>query len=69
LGLGMETAPYDAQLDRHEEPVETLLDHINFLAEREGFEPSVSLPAQRFSRASNSTTLAPLHLANIVATP
>ena len=30
------------------------------VAEREGFEPSVRLPAQRFSRPSNSTTLAPL---------
>ncbi|GAA4756241.1 recombinase family protein [Flavisolibacter ginsenosidimutans] len=29
-------------------------------AEREGFEPSVQLPVQRFSRPSHSTTLAPL---------
>ena len=27
-----------------------------FLAEREGFEPSVRLPVQRFSRPSRSTT-------------
>jgi hypothetical protein len=30
------------------------------LAERVGFEPTVPVKAQRFSRASNSTTLAPL---------
>src|SRR5262245_60261430 len=30
------------------------------LAEREGFEPSVRLPVQRFSRPSRSTTPAPL---------
>ena len=29
-------------------------------AEREGFEPSVQLPVQRFSRPSHSTTLASL---------
>ena len=29
-------------------------------AEREGFEPSVQLPVQRFSRPSRSATLAPL---------
>lgn len=28
----------------------------NYLAEREGFEPSVRLPVQRFSRPSRSTT-------------
>ena len=32
------------------------------LAEREGFEPSVPLPAHLFSRQANSTTLAPLQL-------
>lgn len=31
-------------------------------AEREGFEPSVQLPIQRFSRPSHSTALAPLQL-------
>jgi hypothetical protein len=31
------------------------------MAEREGFEPSVRLPALRFSRPAYSTTLAPLH--------
>ncbi len=30
------------------------------MAEREGFEPSVRLPAQRFSRPPHSTTLPPL---------
>ena len=30
------------------------------IAEREGFEPSVQLPIQRFSRPSHSTALAPL---------
>ena len=30
------------------------------LAERVGFEPTVRLPVQRFSRPSHSTTLAPL---------
>ena len=33
---------------------------FHVLAEREGFEPSVRLPVQRFSRPSRSTTLAPL---------
>jgi hypothetical protein len=32
----------------------------NILAERVGFEPTVRLPVQRFSRPSHSTTLAPL---------
>ena len=32
------------------------------LAERVGFEPTVHLRAQRFSRPSDSTTLAPLRL-------
>ena len=36
------------------------------MAEREGFEPSVRLPAQRFSRPSNSTTLAPLRMQAIL---
>ena len=36
------------------------LKNCNVLAEREGFEPSVRLPVQRFSRPSHSTTLAPL---------
>src|SRR5262249_61825168 len=31
-----------------------------FLAERVGFEPTVRLPVQRFSRPSHSTSLAPL---------
>ena len=31
-------------------------------AEREGFEPSVQLPVQRFSRPSHSTTLASLQI-------
>ena|GEM_PF-59579 len=35
------------------------------MAEREGFEPSVPETVQRFSRPSNSTTLAPLHHASI----
>jgi hypothetical protein len=30
------------------------------MAEGEGFEPSVELPPQRFSRPSHSTALAPL---------
>jgi hypothetical protein len=30
------------------------------MAERQGFEPWVELPPQRFSRPSHSTTLAPL---------
>ncbi len=33
------------------------------LAERVGFEPTVELPRQRFSRPPDSATLAPLHLA------
>ena len=33
------------------------------MAERVGFEPTVRLPAQRFSRPSQSTTLAPLRKA------
>ena len=33
------------------------------MAEREGFEPSVGLRPQRFSRPSRSTTPAPLHKA------
>jgi hypothetical protein len=32
------------------------------VAEGEGFEPSVELPPQRFSRPSHSTALAPLRL-------
>ena len=31
------------------------------MAERQGFEPWVELPPQRFSRPPHSTTLAPLH--------
>ena len=31
------------------------------MAERQGFEPWVELPLQRFSRPPHSTTLAPLH--------
>ena len=31
-----------------------------FFAEREGFEPPVPLPVQRFSKPSHSTTLASL---------
>jgi hypothetical protein len=34
--------------------------NLSYLAEREGFEPSVQLPAHLFSRQANSTTLAPL---------
>ena len=35
------------------------LEGVSILpAEREGFEPSVQLPVQRFSRPSHSTTLA-----------
>ena len=30
------------------------------MAEREGFEPSVQLPVQQFSRLPHSTALAPL---------
>jgi hypothetical protein len=39
-----------------------LVEHhtLSVGAEREGFEPSVQLPAQRFSRPSHSATLAPL---------
>jgi hypothetical protein len=33
---------------------------IDVLAERVGFEPTVRLPVQRFSRPSHSTSLAPL---------
>src|SRR5258707_1343012 len=42
--------------------IETLLRSSSYegKAEREGFEPSVQLPVQRFSRPSHSTTLAPL---------
>ncbi len=36
-------------------------DMGSLMAEREGFEPSVRLPAQRFSRPPRSTTPAPLH--------
>jgi hypothetical protein len=32
----------------------------SYLAEREGFEPSVQLPAQRFSRPPHSAALASL---------
>src|SRR5690606_33461427 len=35
------------------------------MAEREGFEPSVRLPAQRFSRPPRSTTPAPLRKARL----
>ena len=37
------------------------------LAEREGFEPSVPVRVQRFSRPSQSTTLAPLRAASAMA--
>ena len=36
--------------------------HPNFMAEREGFEPSKVLPPYRFSRAASSTTPASLHI-------
>ena len=36
------------------------LTQKGIVAEREGFEPSVRLPAQRFSRPPHSTTLPPL---------
>src|SRR2546422_7651297 len=32
------------------------------MAERVGFEPTVQLPGQRFSRPPDSATLAPLHV-------
>jgi hypothetical protein len=35
------------------------------MAERVGFEPTVRLPVQRFSRPSHSTTLAPLRVRKI----
>jgi hypothetical protein len=35
------------------------------LAERVGFEPTVRLPVQRFSRPSHSTSLAPLRGAHV----
>ena len=38
-------------------------------AEREGFEPSVSLRIHRFSRPAQSTTLAPLRLRHLIARP
>ncbi len=40
---------------------------INKMAEREGFEPSVRLPAQRFSRPPRSTTPAPLQTTGMIA--
>jgi hypothetical protein len=36
------------------------------MAEREGFEPSVPLPAHRFSRAAPSTTRSPLRTHRIL---
>ena len=41
-------------------PTAYRLQGLMLLAEREGFEPSVRLLAQRFSRPPHSTTLAPL---------
>src|SRR5260370_17071837 len=35
------------------------------MAERVGFEPTVQLPGQRFSRPPDSATLAPLHALSI----
>ncbi len=37
---------------------------VQWSAEREGFEPTVQLPGQRFSRPPQSTTLASLRLSN-----
>ena len=42
------------------QPTDLALKHRQTVAERVGFEPTVRLPAQRFSRPSQSTTLAPL---------
>ena len=39
---------------------------MGLLAEREGFEPSERLRAQRFSRPPRSTTPAPLRLKDVV---
>ncbi len=36
------------------------------MAERVGFEPTVPERAQRFSRASSSTTPAPLHIMSLI---
>ncbi len=38
------------------------LDNAGHVAERVGFEPTVHRSAQRFSRPSDSTTLAPLRI-------
>ncbi len=45
------------------------LDNVGYVAERVGFEPTVHRSAQRFSRPSDSTTLAPLRIfyKNLVA--
>ena len=40
----------------------------NMMAEREGFEPSVDLRPQRFSRPPRSTTPAPLHGGDVTET-
>ena len=39
----------------------------SFLAEREGFEPSLPLRVNRFSRPTHSTTLPPLHQLQFLA--
>ena len=41
--------------------MERLEGFSNYSVEREGFEPSVQLPVQRFSRPSHSTALASFH--------
>ena len=43
-----------------------LIDYLSLSAEREGFEPSVQLPIQRFSRPSHSTTLASLRKGDVI---
>src|SRR6478609_7686779 len=42
---------------------------LPFMAEREGFEPSVPVRVQRFSRPSRSTTPAPLLTAGLIGSP
>lgn len=54
--------------DQTQASIETKkLQRIAAFAEREGFEPSVQLPIQRFSRPSHSTALAPFRVYDVKA--
>ena|GEM_PF-6781615 len=44
-----------------------VMPRMYFMAERVGFEPTVTFQPHRFSRATYSTTLAPLHKLNRLA--